>query len=89
MQEQTKIQFIASIASSASNMEREALVTRVVELETQFALQESQKARTKKENEDLHANVLRVTKVVVDNINTMDMYRLWWVEQVLNERKTS
>ena len=74
IQEQTKIQFIASIASSASNMEREALVTRVIELETKLALHKSQKARTKKENEDLH---------------TMDMYRLWWMEQVLNKRKTS
>ena len=55
-------------------MEREALVTRVIELETKLALHKSQKARTKKENEDLH---------------TMDMYRLWWMEQVLNKRKTS
>ena len=37
----------------------------------------------------MHVKVLENTKVIVDGINTIDMYGLWWVERPLNERKSA
>ena len=49
----------------------------------------SQRKRTARENKELHAKVLLETFDFVEKINSIDMFSLWWVEQALNERKTS
>jgi len=78
---------VPSVASSAASMDRKALETRVIQLETQLLLAARDQKRANKQNQDQHAKVLRETEGIVEKINTIDMYSLWWVEQALNQRK--
>jgi hypothetical protein len=80
---------VPSVASSAASMDRKALETRVIQLETQLLLAARDQKRANKQNQDQHAKVLRETEGIVEKINTIDMYSLWWVEQALNQRKKS
>jgi hypothetical protein len=41
----------------------------------------SQQKRTKVANKELHDKVLQDTANIVEKINSIDMYSLWWVEQ--------
>jgi hypothetical protein len=45
------------------------------------------KKRSKTANNDQHDKVLRETANIVEKINSIDIYSLWWAEQALNERK--
>jgi hypothetical protein len=43
-------------------------------LETQLLLAARDQKRTKKQNQDQHAMVLRETEGIIEKINTIDMY---------------
>ncbi len=82
---------IISIHSSASTMAREALVARIIELET-AALRAARASRThtaaEARNQSVHDKVLDATTGIANVISTMDTYTLWWVSQWVDWRKS-
>ena len=77
---------MASPASSAAAMDRVALESRVVQLETQLLL-----ARTvapTNRSRTLHNKILHDTTVMATAIMGMDLCTLWWLIQWIEERKS-
>jgi hypothetical protein len=64
-------------------------VIKLTELRAQLMLAAIQKKKKKQANKELHAKVLRDTSDIIEKINSINMYSLWWVEQALSERKIS
>jgi hypothetical protein len=80
---------IASITSCAAAMDRKDLEEEVIKLRAQLVLAASHQKKTKQAKTELHDKVLQDTSGIMEKINSIDMYSLWWVEQALNERKIS
>ena len=90
----SRSQFVASevvsIASSAASMALEDARAEVIRLRTQLLLnqQQQQQFRTATMNETLHNGVLQKTQPIADEIMTMDVCTLWWLDQWVEERKS-
>ena len=87
---------IISIASSAGTMDRGALVSRIVALETEalraraLTCNTVARATTAAEirNQAIHDRSLTATAGIATVISTMDTYTLWWVSQWVEWRKS-
>ena len=81
---------IISIHSSASTMAHDALVSRIIELETAALMAKRERTLTAAEirNQSIHDKVLDSTAGIATVITTMDSYTLWWVTQWVDWRKT-
>ena len=80
---------IISIHSSASTMDREAIVAKIIELETAALRARRERTPTAAEirNQAIHDKVLDATTGIATVITTMDSYTLWWVTQWVDWRK--
>ena len=81
---------VVSIASSAASMALEDARAEVIKLRTQLLLnqQQQQQFRTTMMNETLHNGVLQKTDTIGDEIMSMDACTLWWLDQLVEDRKS-
>ena len=81
---------VVSITSSATSMALEDARAEVIKLRTQLLLnqQQQQQFRTTMMNETLHNGVLQKTDTIGDEIMSMDACTLWWLDQLVEDRKS-